>query len=660
MPTYDITLPNGKTVEVDAPSADVAAKAAVQHYKKAKVGLVEGVSRSVRQGFTAGFDDELRGQKAGGPTLGRDVLQITGKRRTAAERKADADQVTATERARQAQFAKDHPFVDMAAQTAGGLANPLMWAGGGFVNGGKTLLSTMGRNALAGGLTGAVYGAGNATEGSRMAGATGGAAIGATIGGALPVIGRTAQAAGGVVDDLTGGAIGRGIDAATDRLNLPIRTSAERADAVAKKYVSDLASRAKVTPQVLRKAQVDAFGKPVTAAEAMGRRGEVTAGAVARRPGSTGDLAEAVVEKRQGMRPASVLADFEASTGVSPEAVRGSINDIVDAGRKAAKPLYDEAYGRELIQSDKLTELMQRPATKRGFAKAAEMMANDGKDPMALGVEFDPSGAIKYIRTPSMEAMDYVKRGIQDQIERDAFGKPLPTDTNRALSNLVSDFTGELKRANPKYGEALARAGDYKSAQAAYEMGGDLLAGRGLFRDPRAIADWVQKADPVKLEAARGGVANDLYLQVLNGKVKLKALQSPAAKMKLSALFGQRETDRFLARIAAELRMVKAEARLNPSAGSGTAEWAANMNDQASKPLSLNPMSYINQGAGAVASRFRTAPLNELARDRVGQILYGSPNELANMLEATAAAPVRRGAPVAPVMIGVSTGKTSR
>jgi len=91
-------------------------------------------------------------------------------------------------RARQQLFQKEHPVLSTGLEIAGGLAVPLIGAGGAAVKGGTTLAGNLARGAG----YGALYGTGQAKEASDIPlGAVQGAATGGIFTGATNVLGRT-------------------------------------------------------------------------------------------------------------------------------------------------------------------------------------------------------------------------------------------------------------------------------------------------------------------------------------------------------------------------------------------------------------------------------------------------------------------------------------
>lgn len=140
---------------------------------------------------------------------------------------------------------------------------------------------------------------------------------------------------------------------------------------------------------------------PLTAAEAMGRRGQTALGALARQEGETADALQGLVAARRADRPGRILGAMEQTAGVAPDAAHGQINALVSAGQRRAKPLYDEAFSnQEPMYSPTIERLLARPVTKRAVGRAREAMRNSDLNPDALGLSFaDDMG--EWASTPS-------------------------------------------------------------------------------------------------------------------------------------------------------------------------------------------------------------------------------------------------------------------
>lgn len=169
-------------------TAEIDRQMAAQQPQQSTVG---GLVDAVTQGATFGFGDEITGVEAG--LLGRtpeggwfDYSQSFGDRYAAAR---DA------ERAQQEQFRAQNPVKGAVAELGGAIATGAGAAGAGatLANSARSTTGALGLGALEGGLYGGLYGAGNATEGNRLAGAGIGGLTGAVIGGPLNALGHGFQ-----------------------------------------------------------------------------------------------------------------------------------------------------------------------------------------------------------------------------------------------------------------------------------------------------------------------------------------------------------------------------------------------------------------------------------------------------------------------------------
>lgn len=181
-----------KVVGESAAIGDARAEMAQDDYLGAQVGDID---RSVGQGFTFGFQDELDALGAAGNVgirnvFGRDLAGRSAPGYTAGE--AFQARMAAEKQSRE-QFQEDAPALSFASNLAGGAVNPLTYAGGGYINAGR--------------------GAGQLARAGAVGGAYGGlASLGAADGNLAE---RAPEAALGTV---LGGLGGAGVQAGTSAL----------------------------------------------------------------------------------------------------------------------------------------------------------------------------------------------------------------------------------------------------------------------------------------------------------------------------------------------------------------------------------------------------------------------------------------------------------
>lgn len=533
------------------------------------------------------------------------------------------------------------------------------------------------RNATIGEAYGAVNGAARpGTVEERAATAAEGGGLGALIGGAFPAaVGVGAKALGATKNALRpfGAVVSEVKDAATRAITG--ETAAGQAAALPPRAVAqgqqqgrDFLASIGATPERLREAALKANGKPITAAEAIGPQGVSHATGIARRAGTTPEVADATMSARADQRGSRVLADLESVTGLSPEAAQGGVEALVAKGRARAAPLYDAAYGMHPPQSDALDSILTRPSTKEALNRAAKIAAEEGRDPLTLGFVVDEAGSVQSVRAPTVQTLDYVKRGLDDVLEayRDSTTGRLRLDERgRAINGTRVEFrnliTNDASEAGAAYKAALAESGDYLSAEQAYRRGRGNLLARNI--DPRRFDTEFKAMTPSQQDASRAAALNDLYTGTLNGSLKPGAFRPPAVKMKLATLFGDDAADQLIVRFRQEADMAAAEARMRPNMNSVTGDVIGADADLAGAGVGI--VKGIGNAArgrpGAAARDFGSvvapfvsaarAPYGQATRNAIGEGLYSTPDELAAVMQEHLK---RRGPP--PTIAGLSFG----
>lgn len=195
------------------------------------------------------------------------------------------------------------------------------------------------------------------------------------------------------------------------------------------------------------------------------------------------------------------------------------IKSIDKERRAATAPWYDQAYSHDPINPDLLTKsapgtanepLMARPSMKRAVSRAMTIAAEEGRDPKSLGITFDEAGDIKFVKVPSWQTLDYIKRGLDDVIEshRNPITRRLELDEKgRAEQETRTLYRKMLVQENPKYAEALKEwAGPSQIIDAA-NFGKDIFAKKIA---TGAIRDRVAGMTDSELDATRMGLAGML------------------------------------------------------------------------------------------------------------------------------------------------------
>lgn len=511
-------------------------------------------------------------------------------------------------------------------------------------------------------------------------------------------------------------------------------------------YVQNLVAKSPLakSPAALRASEAAANGKPITAAEAIGKPGEVAVGALARREGATPDALASVISGRSDDAAGRVLADYSQASGIDPTAARGDIQGLVTAGRAKAAPLYDQAFaggstapledqlrsslmaatgakgsiakqikaiedanpgalisrgaaGAETrtrymdlhqqlqqaendrlatldmfqkankdatsnapgaVWSPRIQQFLDDPIVRQGLNKGLEVQRleslAEGKafNPSEFGVTgVDDAGKPIIGNVPNMRLLDAGKRGLDtilEQYRNPVTGRLVLDERGKAIDSVRRSYLKELDNLNPHYKAARASAGDYLSAQSAFDRGGKMILDGNL-----TAADFskhVAGLGEADRSAFNGGIANRLFNMAQNGQLTPKVFKRPIVQQKLATLLGDQNAKAFLNNLAIETRMANFARTRVPGAGSPTAEYFAAMRDQDAGSEAIPQL--VEFGAKAarrgvreatidaalskgknLAAVYATRGMPVMARDRAGALLSGSPSQLADALE---------------------------
>lgn len=453
MGKYRIATPDGKEYEIDGP--DNASEAEViamtkDYIAKERPGEFTGSSVNVNKpepSLTAlasnpfGLGDEAAGV---GNALANAALAPFMD-------SVDFDPLAAyrigrdRERGVQAATRAEMPWVGAAAELAGNV-------GGTAANAVRGIPALVRQGAKVGAGTGLLSGWG---YGEGFGGSLGGAAVGGAAGGAL----------------------GAALPLAYKAIERPIRAGIEFArpqNGVGRELVSRAMRQDMVRPSeaAQRIATAQANGVPLGLMD-QGDNLRGLAAAVGRRPGASRTMIrEAVIPRQieQGERVRGAIAR-DLGPIVNP-AEQGDA--LIQQARNAAGPLYDKAYANPGASVVDMTDLASRPSFRKALQNAANLAAEEGDNPMALGFQFDEAGDVLLTDVPSFKTMDYIKRGMDDVIEtyRDKTTGRLNLDgAGRAANNTLREFVARIDKVNPDYAAARAAYAGPAGEKAALEKG---------------------------------------------------------------------------------------------------------------------------------------------------------------------------------------------
>lgn len=389
--------------------------------------------------------------------------------------------------------------------------------------------SPMARSIFAGGTTGAVAGAGTATEEDRGSGAGSGALMGTALGAAIPVAMRTGKG---------------GYNWLKERLMPTPQGIQDRASA----KMLDALKQAQLTPQ-----QIEAVMKkdasmrvPSTVANVDPAMVDL-AEAVAQRVGTGRQkVAKTLNEQKQGIRERTY---GQVKTGLKPGDYYADEDRLVKELRDFAGTAYDDAYNVGSVNDPKIMTILEQPEVKSVYDLARQIANGEanlakvrGQDPSKFKLEplyiADAEGNIKVASIPDVRTLDYMKRAM-DAMVKSGFSSPDATVKTQAntLKQMRNELRDRLKTVVPEYDTALSKyAGDMEVIDA-------MRTGMEKFRgmDHEEVAKLVKAMSPSEKEAFRTGVARDIYGQIMGPSSTRNSAQniigSPEMQQKLMPLF---------------------------------------------------------------------------------------------------------------------------
>jgi hypothetical protein len=255
------------------------------------------------------------------------------------------------------------------------------------------------------------------------------------------------------VGHFTGGVAGLAGDAASYVTGRKAATTG--AELVARKLAED-----NISPQDAAQAMQSAHGTGTPAVIAdLGENVRALGGSVSRQPGAARNVAKTVTAERQLGQGERIKDAINRDLGHTTDVLEESDRLIEQAKAKAA-PLYEKAYAQP-TNSDKIQGILKTPAARGALKRAYNIAANEGIDPHRLGIDLDMQGEPVLTRVPTTQTLDYVKRGLDDIIEKNRSpltGKLIMDESGKAVNGVKQRLLAEMDRLNP----------DYKAARAAY------------------------------------------------------------------------------------------------------------------------------------------------------------------------------------------------
>jgi len=658
MATFELTGPDGGTYHVDAPD-EQAALSAFSAFHTGKVAAPDkyqqAASKDIAAVKAAGGDEGAGYTRrlVHGATLGADSTILAGletplemiRHRTFDPRegynyaKAREDQIMNDAR-------KNTGLLGDAAEVLGGGVT-----GGGLTNAGVTAsrflapeAGVLARSGAMGADSAALGGVAGFNEGNsledRAKNAVKGGATGFLFGAGTPIA----------------GAVAHGVTAPIFA-NVRARINPE---GYAQSQVARAVHESGMSPNQIeqRVQQAATEGQPeFTIADALGNPGQRMLSAVARGPGEGRTAVVNALERRQAGQGERLSDAIDTALGTGATA-RQTTKALTDQARETSNPLYAQALENP-AWSERLQQFWDDPIMKRGLREGAaiqrlESLAAEEKfNPHDAAITgFNEAGDPILEGVPNMRTINIAKKGIDNILEgyRDPITGKLNLDEHgRAIEGVRKAFLNEVDKLNPDY--AAARAAYAGPAQVREAVGtGQRMASRGRAADN--IGQFNALSEPAK-QGARIGYADNLLGKIENaapGIDKSRALTTPKRQQELDALSlhngpyrpGEANPlDRFVQR---ERTMV--ETRNQALGGSRTADNLADAEAMGVNPHLIGQIltgnwhgavrSVLAAGHNAVTGNtpaVRKAVADILLRNGVN----GTPAQLARMVDGTIA-----------------------
>jgi hypothetical protein len=604
----EVEAPDGSIVEFpDGTPQDVMAKAMQSRFggqNARKFSPLESAGRGALQGLTLGFSDEIAGAASGAYDA------LTGGNFSDGYNETVEGIRAANKQAREA-----NPWSYLGGEVGSAFLVPGAAARLGIRGATTAAKAGLGTRFLAaakeGAIYGAAFGAGHAEGGfpERAVGAGVGAATGAAVGGVLP----------GAVDAVS--AVGRGV-------SVPLRALVGNRERMAQEKVGQALVRdfsgsgqgnplqdlvrasGKLSQQSLRVRPVgQRIANPGTRTRADEHvmladiGGENTRNLLRNATNQNSPNAQVLnqrLNKRQHFQYKRLSDDLAMSLGDGRKAIE-TADQLVDLARAQSKPLFDAAFKKEVPATEKIKEVLQRPAIKRLVNLARERAENEGRD-------LSKETALRTLHNVKVEIdhqISNVKRGVLDSKQ---------SWDLRTLVKLKNDLKKSIDV--PEYQQALKVYSGQAALKNAIEDGAD----EALKMPVAEMRKKLAKMSKDEVDAYRLGASQAIMDKIKKGNFNRDRTKStfltPDMDERLAALIpSQRARRRFQ-------RAVILEARFNRTRA------AAQGNSTTAKQLttgqeSMQPVS--DAAAVAQLALGRLTPVMQAASRYASQVMGMTP-----------------------------------
>ncbi|WP_396190016.1 hypothetical protein [Flavobacterium sp.] len=435
----------------------------------------------------------------------------------------------------------------------------------------RRILRGAGLGAGAGAIAGAGAGEGGAVE--RGIKAVEGALVGTGVGGLITTGMSLAPAVYRVARNAYRGGLPSGeVSDAADGLVLDALASDEVTLTEAQRRLADV-RRAGVGGSTLA---------DVSGPNAVGRLS-----ASANSPGAGRTEAQEMLRRRAEQQGAGLRADAVRASGVPRQDTNALMDTITQRMRDEAAPAYAKAYAGPLVDDPRVLGMLDLPAFREGRARAANMLAAEGR-------ELD-------MNVRSVEVLDQIKRGLDDVIRTSRGENGKATELTRIYTRQKNEFLAALDEAAPDYALARKQFAGEMALRDAVEKGRSVL---GLGHDDwRELAKDFDGMTAGEKNMLLRGLVDDMALRFeKKGQVEgaggpdlTPLLTSVQTSQRLKKLLPSPEAyDTFMTAVLARRR--QSEVRSAVAFGSRTTPLAMDMAAISENPIKADWLSSLVRG----------------------------------------------------------------
>lgn len=342
----------------------------------------------------------------------------------------------------------------------------------------------------------------------------------------------------------------------------------------------------------------------------------------------------------------------------SDEMYYATLDDMLAAGRKVAKPIYKEAFDiNKSLNSNQLNRVLNAPAAKKALKEVAQNTRNRLQyvakpDPELTALAKDLEKMGKMQATPGgvsgglpLRVLDAVKKRLDAQIntisaKAKAMNATQPEmDTLRSLTFLKNELVSEIDNLDKTglYKKAREKAGDYLRNQEAMELG-------RVFdkTDPEILERTLRNMGEAEKNAFKVGVGKklrDVLGSTTDGRnPRARIMGNPTARERLMKVLSPEQYKNLEKTIKAEDQLFKI--RNDVLGGSNSIPKAMAAADVAAGGAEAIEMLATQNPRGLGVAAIRTAigklydGVNDDTANAIAKIIYATdPQEKLNLLQ---------------------------